>query len=242
MVNDRFIEGLIRPRPIFDHMGQKDRKRHNKIVSFMVRILMVILLVFFIWNRDGLGIFTASLILLAGFLPSILKRDKIPLPWHLNVLLSSAVLLHVGGHALGAYLTIPGYDTITHFVSSIFVSLFAFTIVFILDEYWDDLHMNAYSMAFIVVIFTIAVGVFWEFTEWMSDSLFNTNMQTGLDNTMKDLVVDTIAGILVATFGVGWVKKGKFKEITKDFGEEINRKIINKPEIDNEPDLKDPDA
>lgn len=200
---------------------------------------MVILLVFFILNRDGLGIFTALLILLAGFLPSILKRDWISLPWHLNVLLSSSILLHVGGHALGAYLMIPGYDTLTHFVSSIFVSFFAFTIVFILDEYWDDLHMNAYSMAFMVVIFTMAVGVLWEFDEWLSDYFFNTNLQTGLDNTMKDLAVDTIAGIIVAIFGVGWIKKGKFKEITRDFGEEINRKIINKPELDNGENVKD---
>ena len=222
-------------------MGKRDLKFHNKIVSFIVRILMVILLVFFIWDKDGLGIFTAFLILLAGFLPSILKRDKISLPWHLNVLLSSAILLHVGGHALGAYLTIPGYDTITHFVSAIFVSLFAFTIVFILDEYWDDLHMNAYSMAFMVVIFTMAVGLMWEFDEWLLDSIFGTNLQAGLDNTMKDLVVDTIAGIIVAIFGVSWVKKGKFKVITKDFGDEINRKIINKPVTNNEPDVKDLD-
>ena len=217
----------------------KNKDQRNNYVSIALKITMGILLIYFIWDEDWLGVFSAFFILAISFLPSILKRDTIALPWQLNFLLFSAIVLHIGGHALGAYLAIPGYDTLTHFVSSIFVSFFAFSIVFILDEYWDDLHMNANSMAFMVVIFTIAVGVVWEFDEWISDIIFGTNLQVSLNNTMKDLAVDTIAGIIVAIFGVGWVKKGKFKEITRDFGEEISRKIINKPDPDNEQNLED---
>ena len=44
---------------------------------------------------------------------------------------------------------------------------------------------------------------------------------------MKDLLVDTIAGIFIAIIGVKLVKKGKFQDITGEFGEQIDDRILH---------------
>lgn len=92
--------------------------------------------------------------------------------------------------------------------------------------------MNKYAMAFIVIIFTMAMGVIWEFFEWATDILFQTHEQWGLQDTMKDLFIDTIAGIFIAIVGVNLIKKGKFQKITYKLGKQINSRIINRKKDD----------
>lgn len=90
--------------------------------------------------------------------------------------------------------------------------------------------MNSYSMAFVVIIFTMAVGVMWEFLEWLSDYFLGSTLQLSVDDTIKDLFVDTIGGLIMGIIGVYLIKKGKLKSITNDFGEQMNQNIINKTE------------
>ena len=175
------------------------------IASTVLRILLMILLFISLWRNDWVWVFGCAFCILLSFAPSILKRDfKITLPWQLDLLISLALLLHIGGGVLNLYKLIPGYDIMTHFVSSILVGFMAFVIIYILDEHWEGLHMDVYAMAFFVVICAMAMGVVWELFEWSADLIFGSHEQWGLNDTMKDLLVDTIAGIFIAIFGVFW--------------------------------------
>jgi hypothetical protein len=199
------------------------------IASYILRILSILLLIVSILRMDWIWVFACSMAIVVSFVPTILKRDyQITLPWILDLLLASALLLHVGGGVLNAYHTIPGYDHITHFVSGVLIAFLAFVIIYILDVYWDGLHMEMHAMAFVVVIFTMAMGVVWELFEWSLDLLLGTQGQWGLDDTMMDLLIDTTAGIFVAVIGVRLVKRGKLVEFTKEFGEQIDRGIIHR--------------
>ena len=166
------------------------------------------------------------LALIVSLIPTILKRNyQITLPLILEILITITLILHVGGGLLGAY-GIPNYDTLTHFISSFLVAFLAFVIIYILDEYWDGLNMDKYAMAFVVVIATIAMGVVWEFNEWITDLVFGTHEQWGYNDTIKDLFIDMLAGILMAVIGVNMIKRGSFEEMTEEFGEQIDKKII----------------
>ena len=198
------------------------------IAPYVLRIVSTVLLVMSIWDRDLAGIIACFLTIVVSFIPTVLEKDfKITLPWSLDLLMASALLLHVGGNTLKAYYLIPGYDTITHFVSSIFISFMAFVVIYILDKYWDALLMDTYALAFMVVIFTMAMGVVWELFEWGIDLLFGIELQWGLHDTMKDLLVDTIAGIIMGVVGVSLIKRGSFDEITKEFGEDLDQTLIH---------------
>jgi len=198
------------------------------LLSYFLKILMIILLIISIANRHVEWIFGTSLAIIVSLIPTILKRNyQITLPIILDILITTALFLHIGGGILGAY-GIIHYDTLTHFVSSFLIAFLAFVIIYILDEYWDGLMMDKYAMAFVVVFTTIAMGVIWEFNEWITDILFGTQEQWGYNDTIKDLFVDMIAGIAMALIGVTMIKRGSFDELTEDFGEQIDKKIIKK--------------
>jgi len=198
------------------------------VLSYILKIVMIIFLVISIWKVHWVWIFGCTLALIVSLIPTVLKRNyQITLPLTLEILITIALILHVGGGLLGAY-SITHYDTLTHFVSSFLVAFLAFVIIYILDEYWDGLKMDKYAMAFVVVIATIAMGVVWELNEWITDIIFGTHEQWGYNDTLKDLFIDMIAGIVMAVIGVSMIKHGSFDEMTDDFGEQIDKRIIKR--------------
>lgn len=203
--------------------------RSGTIISYILQIVLVILLIISIVERDWIYIFACSISIMISFIPAILKRDyHITLPWVFELLIATALFLHVGGGVFKAYHLIPGYDILTHFVSALVVSFLAFSIIYILDEYWEGLCMDTYAMAFVVVIFTMAMGVVWEFLEWTVDMVFGTTEQLGLQDTMQDLLVDTLGGIIMAVVGVKLIKSGKFKQLLKDTGKQVYGSLIRR--------------
>lgn len=201
------------------------------IFSYLMKTLIVILLVISILKNHWVWIFGCILALIVSLIPTILKRNyQITLPLILDVFITIALLLHIGGGLLNAYRDIPHYDTFTHFVSSVLVAFLAFVIIYILHVYWDGLKMDKYAMAFLVVILTVAMGVIWEFNEWITDLIFGTHEQWGYTDTIKDLFIDMLAGIFMALIGVNLIKKGRFDKMTEDLGRQIDEKIIQKIE------------
>ena len=196
------------------------------ILSYFLKIIMIIFLIISIWKLHWIWIFGSILAIIVSFIPTILKRNyQITLPLALDILITIALLLHVGGGLLGAY-GIPNYDTLTHFISSFLVAFLAFIIIYILHVYWDGLIMDKYAMALVVIFATIAMGVVWEFNEWITDLIFGTTEQWGYSDTIKDLFIDTLAGIVMAIIGVSMIKRGSFDEMTEEFGEQIDKRII----------------
>ena len=188
--------------------------------------IFLIFLFISIWKLHWIWIFGCILAIIVSLVPTILKRNyQITLPLVLDILITIALILHVGGGLLGAY-GIPYYDSLTHFVSSFLVAFIAFVIIYILHVYWDGLIMDKYAMAFVVVIATIAMGVVWEFNEWITDLIFGTYEQWGYNDTIKDLFIDMVAGIIMAAIGVNMIKRGSFDEMTEELGEQIDKRII----------------
>ena len=210
-------------------MKKSSLKIGGVILSYTLKFLMFILLVISIWRTHWIWIFGSSLGLIVCFIPTILKRNyQIHLPIILEILITIALLLHIGGGLLEGYSEITYYDALTHFVSSFLVAFLAFVVIYILDEHWDGLEMDKYAMAFVVIIATVAMGVIWEFNEWITDLVFGTYEQWGYNDTIKDLFIDTLAGIVMAIVGVALIKRGSFDELTDEFGEQIDKRIISR--------------
>jgi hypothetical protein len=207
-------------------MDKNKLKFGEIILSYALKIVMIIFLIISIWRLHWEWIFGCILAIIVSFVPTILKRNyQITLPLILDILITFALILHVGGGLLGAY-NIPNYDILTHFISSFLVAFLAFVIIYILHVYWDGLIMDKYAMAFLVVITTIAMGVVWEFNEWITDLIFKTSEQWGYNDTIRDLFIDTIAGITMAIIGVSMIKSGSFDELTGELGKQIDKRII----------------
>jgi hypothetical protein len=199
------------------------------IISYLLKICIISVIVISIYQQQLVYFFGSTFALLVSLIPTILKRSyQITLPLVLDILIVTSLLLHTGGVLLNAYHSIPFYDSLTHFVSAFLVAFLSFVMIYTLDSYWADLTMHKYAIAFLVVFFTIVMGVVWEFNEWIADLVFHTAQQWGYTDTIKDLLVNTLAGIIMAIIGLSMIKRGSFKGLTEDFSEQIYKKAIKK--------------
>ena len=197
--------------------------------NFIFRIVMIISLILAIWKKDYVWVAGTFIGFFISILPSILKRDiKFTLPWILDLLIALVTILHMGGRLLDFYYTIENYQIITRFFISLLVAFIGLAMIYVLDEHWDGLTMNKYAMAFVTVIFTMGVGVFLEFIKWIN--ITGTYYVRSNQVLMLNLSADTVAGIIIAIIGVSLIKSGRFEKMTDEFGNQIDKMVIERLE------------
>ena len=197
--------------------------------NFIFRIVMIISLILAIWKKDYVWVAGTFIGFFISILPSILKRDiKFTLPWILDLLIALVTILHMGGRLLDFYYTIENYQIITRFFISLLVAFIGLAMIYVLDEHWDGLRMNKYAMAFVTVIFTMGVGVFLEFIKWIN--ITGTYYVRSNQVLMINLSADTVAGIIIAIIGVSLIKSGRFEKMTDEFGNQIDKMVIERLE------------
>ncbi|ELZ92878.1 hypothetical protein C440_12194 [Haloferax mucosum ATCC BAA-1512] len=172
-------------------------------------IQLVICLIFFV------GVYTRNLSVVvnsvgalgATFLPAILRRDwQIRLDPFLGLWLAVAVLLHAIG-MLGPYTYIDWWDHVTHTLSATVVAAVGYTTARAIDEYSEAVHFSDRFMFVYILLFTLAAGVFWEVLEFgarlAADAvgMETVLVQYGPEDTIIDLVFDSVGAVLVALFG-----------------------------------------
>lgn len=173
----------------------------------------------------GIIIQNPSIILTAGIgffltcIPYLVERKvNVTLPWEVNFLIAFAVFLHIAGYAQGLYILLyPYYDKIAHFISSITVAVLAFVSILLINRF-SCTKLARWQIFFYIVIFTMAIGAFWEIYEYLMDTFFvsflTKPLQHGLDDTMIDLIFDLIGALVVASFGTWYIEKKTLDELT----------------------------
>lgn len=177
-------------------------------------------------------------------LPSFLTKR---FAWRIPRVFSIIFMLFLWGAIFAGevwefYYRIPFWDDALHFISSMMAAMLGFSLIDILNS--DKKHNTVSLSPFFVAIFSIAfavfIGVLWEIYEYTFDGILGLNMQkfatesnggreiltelggrAALEDTMTDLIVDTLGALLVSTVGYvslklnkGWL--GTFKvEISK---------------------------
>ncbi len=197
-------------------------KRLPKIfyLSLAFKILLISFFVYAFVNFENLWVLWSFLIIIVSFIPIFLNRVfKMPIPWLLDFLVTIALLLHLGNGLFDASEFIPLYNKFTHFFSSLILAFIVLFAMYLLDRFYRT---PIQKIFFDVIVVTMALGVVWEFLEWTSDILFDLNAQPSLQDTMLDLLADTLGGILMAFIGIYLIRKGILKNLTKDFKEYIH--------------------
>jgi len=197
--------------------------------SFLLRIIMIISLILALWKKDYTWVVGTFIGFFISILPTILKKDvKFTLPWILDFLIALVTILFVGGRILDYDTTITGYQLVTRFFISVLVAFIGLAVIYVLDEHWNGLKMDKYAMGFLTIILTIAVGVFLEFIKWLNiTGIYYVKTNHAL---MMNLSADTVAGIIIAVIGVNLIKSGKFDKMTDDFGNQIDKMVIDRLE------------
>jgi hypothetical protein len=175
----------------------------------------------------GIGLYTgnagivvnAAVGLLVTQLPALLERRfRITMSVGLVLWITLAMFLHALGTVplLGPdfeslYGATWWWDHMTHALSSSLVVGSAYAVTRAIQEHTEYIHMGPKFTFAYLLVFVMAFGVFWELIEFyiaVGAELFGVPQvltQYGLDDTVLDLVYNTMGGLLVAVFGTTYL-------------------------------------
>ncbi|GGN89989.1 MULTISPECIES: hypothetical protein [Haloarcula] len=197
---------------IRDYLGITPRRQRQ--ASRVMTLAMVGILAIGI-ERGSTGVIVNTGVgLLVTQLPPLLERDfGIALDPALTLWITTAVFLHAVG-VLGLpwsetnfYAGIWWWDHVTHALSSSLVAAVGYTTVRALDRHSDEIHLPPRFVFVFILLFVLAFGVVWEVIEFtitlVAEATGNATILTqyGLEDTMLDLVFDTIGAVVVAIWG-----------------------------------------
>lgn len=110
------------------------------------------------------------------------------------------------GEAFDFYDRYWWWDIVLHGGSAMGFGLLGFLFMFMLFE-GDKYAAPPWAISFFAFCFAMMIGSVWEIFEFAMDQNFGLNMQkSGLDDTMWDLIVNTIGAMLGALVGFLYLK------------------------------------
>ena len=155
--------------------------------------------------------------LVVSFLPSMISRRwRIIVPNTVYILyfifLYCAIYL---GEILEFYYIVPHWDTMLHAFSGAMLGAFGFVLVDLLNrDVKVHVNLSPFFVSLFAFCFALAFGSLWEIYEFSFDGLLGINMQKymsqqgvslvgheALKDTMKDIITDAIAALLVSLIG-----------------------------------------
>lgn len=172
-----------------------------------MQLILAGIVAFGVLTGEPKSIINGSVGLVITFLPALLERNyNLPLdPW-LALWITVAIFLHTVGSA-GLYGQIPWWDSLTHAMSASLVAAAGYTTARAIDLHTDEIVLpHRFAFVYILVI-VLAFGVLWELFEYGLDVLsLATDItmplaQHGLDDTVRDLMFNSLGAIVVAVFG-----------------------------------------
>lgn len=192
----------------------------GNILIYVLQFLILMTVLFSIVSGNFFVSVIGTIALCITFIPYYFgRKTHIIIPWEVTSLIAFALYLHIAGYSQGWYASLyPYYDKFAHFVATIMVGMIGFLLVVILHRL-GQMRLSRLMSFFFILIFTMAVGGFWEIFEYSMDLVFgnrlffNRLLQHGLDDTMIDLIFDLIGGLIVAAFGAWYLKKANEFEI-----------------------------
>jgi hypothetical protein len=142
-----------------------------------------------------------------AFVPAMLARSgraRIPAELELPLLWLIVADLTIGRLG-GLYELLPWYDKALHFSDAFLIAMMAFVMVYLL-HFIGHSHQHPWIDAIIILLITLGLGAVWEIGEYIVDGLLGRATQGSpqmapLDDTMFDLLLDGIGGLLAAITG-----------------------------------------
>ncbi|MDF9746533.1 hypothetical protein [Natrinema salsiterrestre] len=145
---------------------------------------------------------TAGLALAITLLPAALRREYgYSMDAGLTLWITGAVVLHTVG-ALGLYEWYQWYDEITHTVSASVIAGLGYASFRAVELHTDEIDVPPKFRSVFIVVFVLAVGVFWEVLEFAFGGLVTVY---GIDDIVTDFVFNAVGAVIVAVWGTGSV-------------------------------------
>ena len=181
--------------------------RNQRRLTLGMQAALVALVGYGVAAGEPKAITNGTISLLITSAPALLERNyRIPIdPW-LGLWITLAVFLHTAGSA-GLYAVVGWWDHLTHAMSASLVAGVGYTFARAVDIHSDRIYLPKQFFFVYIVVVVLAFAVVWELFEFGLDVVADATgvsmplAQHGLDDTVRDLVFNTVGALAVAAFG-----------------------------------------
>lgn len=207
------IRGKIRSLSLFRVSASNLRRW----IVFGMQSVMAVELFLAVFRGQWLTTFLIVTIMTITLAPLIFAKRipvKIPPEIHLMTIIFVFAALFLG-EIRNYYVRIWWWDIALHASSGLLLGIFGFLLVYVLNENERvDIYMRPRFVALFAFFFAVGTGGIWEIFEFSMDQMFGTQMQkpmfgdeSGLTDTMWDLILDTLGAAAIATLGWWYMKR-----------------------------------
>lgn len=180
------------------------------IVAALLQLTILILIVALLFEKLWLGAFTGAIVFALTFVPSILERQlSVHLPIEFTLITSLFLYASFGlGEHRDFYGRFWWWDLMLHSLSALTIGIIGFLMIYVFYM-THRVQIAPIYVAIITLCLSVTTGTLWEIFEFLMDWFFQFNMQkSGLVDTMTDLIVNAIGGLIAAVLGFLYVKNG----------------------------------
>src|SRR4051812_2076212 len=186
-------------------------------LTLLIQLLLAAGLVLFLFWGTWENVFLTAAVILLTLVPALLsRRYRVVLPPEFQLVAAAFIFLSLFlGSALDFYYRFWWWDLILHAASGFLLGIIGFLALYVLNQ-TDRLPagMTPAFRCFFGVTFAVTLGVLWEIFEFVMDSAWpGLNMQsneTGVRDTMVDLIVDTAGAVVIGVMGYAYLKTGRY--------------------------------
>lgn len=174
------------------HMELREH-RSSFMVYFILRILVIVMMVLQLLNRNYENVFLCALTLLLLVIPSLVQITfKVELPTVLEIIILVFIFAaEILGEISEFYLMFPFWDTVLHTMNGFLAAAIGFSLVDLLNRSERTVFsLSPLFMAIVAFCFSMTIGVIWEFFEFGMDQIGGFDMQ-------KDTVIHTISSVML---------------------------------------------
>ena len=189
-------------------------------ITYLIQALLAVGLLLFLLRRNWENVFLTAIVILLTLVPAFLfRRHRVLIPPEFQLVAAVFVFLSLFlGSALDFYYRFWWWDLVLHTASGFLLGIIGFVALFVLNQ-TDRVRpgMTPAFISFFGVTFAMALGVAWEVFEFAVDTVRpEINMQsteTGVRDTMVDLIVDAAGAVVVAVMGYAYLTTGRYSFI-----------------------------
>lgn len=179
-------------------LGMELREHKSSfLVYFILRLLVIVIMVLQILNRNYENVFLCILTLGLMVLPSFIQVGfKIELPTTLEIIILLFIFAAEILGEIGSYYTkIPIWDSVLHTMNGFLAAAIGFSMVDIFNRNERfSFKLSPAFMAIVAFCFSMTIGVIWEFFECGMDLFLGFDMQ-------KDTVIHAFSTVMLDPTG-----------------------------------------
>ena len=172
------------------HMELREH-RSSFIVYFTLRLLVIVMMILQLMNRNYENVFLCILTLVLLVAPSFIQVTfKVELPTVLEIIILLFIFsAEILGETSEFYLMFPFWDTVLHTLNGFLMAAIGFSLVDLLNRSEKiKFNLSPIFVAIVAFCFSMTIGVLWEFFEFGMDQIAGYDMQ-------KDTVIHTIRSV-----------------------------------------------